>query len=214
MVVLELGYCDPVLSEQGARPAQDGEIVSLCVDLDQCETGDAGLLGVRIQGGRDHGFLRHSVRFRHRVQGVRPGRRFDYVERRGPWPVAEGRLAQGGRPAVKRLCQPGEGPGVWLEGVQPQICLTACLRRGSEHGFRPPADVGPHVRDVNLLSRLREPEYPALQGRLAVGRQVIRVVKACARKDVAGGPDDGAPPRYPAGEVRGDRRGPAGGSPP
>ena len=133
MVVLELGYRDPVLSEQGARPAQDGEIVSLCVDLDQCETGDAGLLGVRVQRGRDHSLLCHWVCFRHGVQGVRPGRRLDYVERRGPLPVAECRLAQGGRPAVKHLCQPGEGPGVWLEGVQPEICLTACVRRGSEH---------------------------------------------------------------------------------
>ena len=61
MVVLELGHRDAVLSEQGARPAQDGEIVSLGVDLDQRETGDTGLLGVRIQRGRDHAFLCRRV---------------------------------------------------------------------------------------------------------------------------------------------------------
>jgi hypothetical protein len=133
MVVLELSYRDPVLSEQGARPGQDGEIASLRVDLDQRETGDAGLLGVRIQRGRDHVFLRHRVCVRHRVQGVRPGRRRDYAERGGPLPVAECRLAQAGVPAVKRLRQPGEGSGVWLEGVPPEICLTACLRRGGQH---------------------------------------------------------------------------------
>ena len=46
----------------------------------------------------------------------------------------------------------------------------------------------PHTRHVNLLARPRE---------------------ARVRQDEAGGPDDGASPHDPTGEIRGDRRDPA-----
>lgn len=61
MVVLEPSYRNEMLSEQGTRPAQDGEVVS----LDQRETGDTGLLGVRIRRDRDHAFPWNNVCFRY-----------------------------------------------------------------------------------------------------------------------------------------------------
>ena len=99
---------------------------------------------------------------------------------------------------------------VRFEGVQPEIVRAARRRRCGQHRPGPEANVRAHVGHVDLPVR-RESEHPALQGRLAVDRYLIRVIEARAEQDVARCADDGTSPKAQAQGVGSDRGDPAAG---
>ena len=86
------------------------------------------------------------------------------------------------------------------------LSRPSAFRRGcGKQRPRPEADVRADVGHVDLAT-WRELERPALQGRLAVDRHVVRVVEARAEQDEARGADYGAPSKGTAGGI-GSRRG-------